>query len=231
MTKKKNRNSKEPEARTIRIEVEGEGPVEEGSAEEKTPETAPEETIAPETENAGDAEAPEEKAEDPEASEDGAEDAQEEAAAGFFSQEKKDEKEDKIAELTDRLQRQMAEFENYRKRTEKEKSTMYDMGARDILEKLLPVVDNFERGLEGADEKDPFAEGMAMIYRQLMTMLTEAGVEPIEAVGKEFDPNLHNAVMHIDDEQYGENIVAEELQKGYKYKDHVIRFSMVKVAN
>ena len=231
MTKKKNRNSKEPEARTIHIEVEGEGPVEEGSAEGKTPETAPEETIAPETENAGDAEAPEEKAEDQEASEDGAEDAQEEAAAGFFSQEKKDEKEDKIAELTDRLQRQMAEFENYRKRTEKEKSTMYDMGARDILEKLLPVVDNFERGLEGADEKDPFAEGMAMIYRQLMTMLTEAGVEPIEAVGKEFDPNLHNAVMHIDDEQYGENIVAEELQKGYKYKDHVIRFSMVKVAN
>ena len=121
--------------------------------------------------------------------------------------------------------------ENFRRRTEKEKATMYDMGARDVVEKLLPVIDNFERGLSGADDADPFAEGMKMIYRQLMTMLKDIGVEPMDAAGKEFDPNLHNAVMHVDDESLGENIVAEELQKGYMYKEHVVRHSMVKVAN
>ena len=155
--------------------------------------------------------------------------AEEEQAQGFF--EKKDPRDAKIEDLTDRLQRQMAEFENFRKRTDREKATMYDMGARDIIEKLLPVIDNFERGLDGAAEGDPFVDGIQMIYKQLMTMLTDAGVEPIEAVGQNFDPELHNAVMHVDDESYGENIVAEELQKGYRYKGNVIRFSMVKVAN
>ena len=125
----------------------------------------------------------------------------------------------------------MAEFDNYRKRTEKEKSSMYIIGARDIVEKMLPIVDNFERGLAQAPEEDPFAEGMKMIYKQMMTAFDEMGVKPIEAVGKEFDPNLHNAVMHVEDESVGENIVVEEFQKGYTYKDFVVRHSMVKVAN
>ena len=125
----------------------------------------------------------------------------------------------------------MAEFDNYRKRTEKEKAANYIVGARDVIEKLLPIVDNFERGLAGADLSDPFADGMNKIYKQLMTMLSELGVSPIEAVGNEFDPNIHNAVMHIDDEELGENVVAEEFLKGYKFKDQVVRHSMVKVAN
>ena len=126
----------------------------------------------------------------------------------------------------------MAEFDNYRKRTEKEKAAMYEIGAKDIIEKLLPVVDNFERGLgaipEG-EEKSAFAEGMDKIYKQLVKMLEDAGVKPIEAVGKEFDPNFHNAVMHVDDETLGENIIAEEFQKGYLYRDSVVRHSMVAV--
>ena len=134
----------------------------------------------------------------------------------------------------DRLRRSMAEFDNFRKRTEKEKSQMYDMGARTIIEKILPVIDNFERGLAAIPEdskETPFAEGMEKIYRQFMKTLEEMGVTPIEAVGKEFDPNFHNAVMHIEDENLGENIVAQELQKGYMYRDSVVRHSMVKVAN
>ena len=148
--------------------------------------------------------------------------------------EKEDEKDEQIEDLTDRLKRQMAEFENFRKRTEKEKSQMYDMGASAILEKILPVIDNFERGLAAVPEEDKnngFVEGMDKIYKQMMTVLTEVGVTPIEAAGQEFDPNLHNAVMHVEDEELGENVVAEELQKGYKYKENVIRHSMVKVAN
>ena len=136
-----------------------------------------------------------------------------------------------IEELTDRLKRNMAEFDNFRKRTEKEKSSMYIIGAKDIVEKMLPVVDNFERGLAQAPEGDSFADGMKMIYKQLITTLDELGVKPIEAVGKEFDPNFHNAVMHVEDEEAGENIVVEEFQKGYTYKDFVVRHSMVKVAN
>lgn len=155
---------------------------------------------------------------------------------GFFGKkkEKKDKKDEQIAELTDKVKRQLAEFENFRNRTEKEKSQMYMVGARDVIEKLLPVVDNFERGLKSIpeDQKDgPVASGMEMIYKQLITVLTDLGVTPIEAVGQEFDPNLHNAVMHAEDEELGENIVAEEFQKGYKYKDTVLRHSMVKVAN
>ena len=151
---------------------------------------------------------------------------------GFFSK-KKDKKDEKIEELTDRLKRSMAEFDNYRKRTEKEKSAMYEIGAKDIIEKLLPVVDNFERGLAAVPEgeKTAFADGMDMIYRQLMKMLEDAGVKPIEAAGQPFDPNFHNAVMHVEDESLGENIIAEEFQKGYLYRDSVIRHSMVKVAN
>lgn len=147
---------------------------------------------------------------------------------------KKDPKEEKIEELEDRVKRQMAEFDNFRKRTEKEKSHMYEVGARDVIEKILPVVDNFERGLAAVPEEErinPVIEGMDKIYKQLMTVLTDLGVAPIDAAGQEFDPNLHNAVMHIEDEELGENIVAEEFQKGYIYKETVIRHSMVKVAN
>ena len=132
------------------------------------------------------------------------------------------------------VKRQMAEFDNFRKRTEKEKASMYEIGARDIVEKILPIVDSFERGLAAVpeDEKDsPFADGMEKIYRQLMTAFEQMGVKAIEAVGQEFDPDFHNAVMHVEDEEAGENIVVEEFQKGYTYKDHVIRHSMVKVAN
>ena len=152
---------------------------------------------------------------------------------GFFKK-KKDPRDEKIEELTDRVKRQMAEFENFRKRTEKEKSTMYEMGARDIIERILPVVDNFERGLASIPEEakaTPFADGMEKIYKQFQKTLEEAGVKAIEAVGQEFDPNFHNAVMHVDDENLGENVVAEELLKGYMYRDTVVRHSMVKVAN
>ncbi|MGI6007936.1 MAG: nucleotide exchange factor GrpE [Ruminococcus sp.] len=148
--------------------------------------------------------------------------------------EKKDKKDEKIEELTDQIKRQLAEFDNYRKRTEKEKSSMYVIGAKEIVEKMLPIVDNFERGLAQVPEdqkEDPFVDGMSKVYKQLTTALSEAGVVPIEAVGKEFDPNLHNAVMHVEDEKVGENIVVEEFQKGYLYKDFVVRHSMVKVAN
>lgn len=149
----------------------------------------------------------------------------------FFGKKKKDKLEQQVEDLTDRLKRSMAEFDNFRKRTEKEKSSMYIIGAREIIEKILPVVDNFERGLAQAPEGDAFAGGMQMIYKQLLTTLEGLGVEAIEAVGKEFDPDFHNAVMHVEDENAGENMVVEELQKGYTYKGFVVRHSMVKVAN
>ncbi len=147
---------------------------------------------------------------------------------------KKDPKDEKIEELSDKLLRQMAEFDNFRKRTEKEKSAMYEIGAKDIIEKLLPVVDNFERGFSAVaeeDKEDAFVTGMEMVYKQLMTMLETVGVKPIEAVGQEFNPDLHNAVMHVEDEEVGDNIIVEEFQKGYTYRDSVVRYSMVKVAN
>jgi len=147
---------------------------------------------------------------------------------------KKDEKDEKIEELSDKLLRQMAEFDNFRKRTEKEKSAMYEIGAKDIIEKLLPVVDNFERGfltVAEEDKEDAFVTGMEMVYKQLMTMLETVGVKPIEAIGQEFNPDLHNAVMHVEDEEVGDNIIVEEFQKGYTYRDSVVRYSMVKVAN
>lgn len=152
----------------------------------------------------------------------------------FGKKNKKDKKDEKIEELTDRLTRQMAEFDNFRKRTEREKSQMYEIGAKDVIDKILPVVDNFERGLgavPGEQKEDSFVQGMEMIYKQLMTTLEGIGVKPIEAVGQEFNPDFHNAVMHVEDENFGENIVAEEFQKGYMYRDSVVRHSMVKVAN
>lgn len=152
----------------------------------------------------------------------------------FGKKDKKDKKDEKIEELTDRLTRQMAEFDNFRKRTDKEKSQMYEVGAKDIIEKILPVIDDFERGfgvVEEADKNDSFVQGMEMVYKKLMTTLEGAGVKPIEALGQEFNPDFHNAVMHVEDENFGENIVAEEFQKGYMYRDSVVRHSMVKVAN
>ena len=160
--------------------------------------------------------------------------AEKEKGSFFKKKEKKDKKDEKIEELTDRVRRQMAEFDNFRKRTEKEKTQMFETGAKSIVEKILPVVDNFERGLAAVTEEEkgtPFVEGMEKIYKQMMTVLEEAGVKPIEAGGQEFDPNLHNAVMHVEDEEFGENIIAEEFQKGYTYRDSVVRHSMVKVAN
>lgn len=155
---------------------------------------------------------------------------------GFFKKkEKKDKKDEKIEELNDRLIRQMAEFDNFRKRSEREKSQMFEIGAKDIVEKILPVVDNMERGLATVSEEEmannAFAQGMEKVYKHFMTVLEQAGVKPIEAVGTEFNPDFHNAVMHVEDENVGENIVVEEFQKGYMYRENVVRHSMVKVAN
>lgn len=159
-----------------------------------------------------------------------------EVKKGFFGKkkDKKDKKDIQIEELTDRLKRQMAEFDNFRKRTEKEKCAMYEVGAKGVIEKILPVVDNFERGLAAVPEEqreDPFVCGMEKIYKQFMGSLEELEVKVIEAVGKEFDPNFHNAVMHVEDQELDDNIVAEEFQKGYTYRENVVRHSMVKVAN
>lgn len=150
--------------------------------------------------------------------------------------EKADKKQDalktKIEELEDRVKRQMAEFDNFRKRTEKEKSAMFETGAKSVIEKILPVVDNFERGLAAVPESekgDAFVQGMEMIYKQILTELESIDVKPIEAVGKEFDPEFHNAVMQVESEEYESGIVAQELQKGYTYRDSVVRHSMVAV--
>lgn len=198
----------------------------ENSEDTQEAEGAKEGSEAESAEEGSEEEAPSQ--DDPEASKN------QEEKKGFFGKKKKDPKDDKIEELTDRLKRTMAEFDNFRKRTEKEKAAMFEMGAKDVIEKILPVVDNFERGLAALpeDEKESsFAKGMEMIYKQLMKNLEDMGVKPIEAVGQPFDPNFHNAVMHIDDENLGENVVAAELQKGYMYRDSVVRHSMVQVAN
>ena len=191
----------------------------EEQAEETVEETAEQEEVSEEAEEASEEEETEE-------------------GSGFMKKfgrkNKKDKKDEKIEELTDRLTRQMAEFDNFRKRSEKEKSQMYEIGAKDIIEKILPVVDNFERGLGSVPEEEknaPFVEGMEKIYKQLMTTLESVGVKPIEAVGQEFNPDFHNAVMHVEDDELGENIIAEEFQKGYMYRESVVRHSMVKVAN
>jgi len=147
---------------------------------------------------------------------------------------KTDKKDEEIADLKDKLLRQQAEFINFRNRTEKEKSQMFEVGAKSMLEKMLPTIDNFERGLAmltDEQKQEPFAQGMEKTYRQMLAALESAGVKQIEAVGQPFDPNLHNAVMHVEDDSVGENIVVEDFQKGYMYRDSVLRHSMVKVAN
>ncbi|MFR6538107.1 MAG: nucleotide exchange factor GrpE [Lachnospiraceae bacterium] len=203
----KQENMEEVEA-TVNTEAE--------TTEENTEEVIAEEAVEEDTEADAEEDADEEK-----------------SSGGFFKKkDKKDKKDAQIEELTDKVRRQMAEFENFRKRSEKEKTQMYEVGAKGILEKILPVVDNFERGLKGMEEsEDPFAQGMQMIYKQLMTSLEEAGVKAIEAVGQEFNPDFHNAVMHVEDDEFGENEIVEEFQKGYMYHDSVLRHSMVKVAN
>lgn len=178
---------------------------------------------------------------------------EEKSGRSFFKRNKKDKKDEKIEELNDRLMRSRAEFDNFRKRSEKEKSTMYEIGAKHVVETILPVIDSFERGFDAVTKKtpevtataegtaaaveeiataeDPFVIGMKKVYKQLMSNLEEIGVKPIESVGKEFNPDIHNAVMHEEDSEQGENIIIEEFQKGYMYKDNVVRYSMVKVVN
>ena len=173
-----------------------------------------------------------EKVENEEA-EETAKDTEKKSGKKLFGK-KKDKKDEKIEELTDKLTRQMAEFDNFRKRTEKEKAQMFDMGARTIIEKILPVIDNFERGLAAVPEEqkdDAFVTGMDKVYKQMLTELDAIGVKPIEALGKEFDPDLHNAVMQVESEEYEPGTVAQELQKGYAYKDNVVRHSMVAVVS
>ena len=194
--------------------------------ENKKMEAAVEEEVKKETEEASE----DSKASDETKTSEETENASEEESIS----KKKDKKDEQIEELKDRLMRNMAEFDNFRKRSEKEKSQMFEVGAKDVVEKILPVIDNFERGLAAIPEdlkENPFTLGMEQIYKQFLTVLESAGVTPIDAVGKEFDPNFHNAVMHDEDETMGENIVVEELQKGYMYRDSVVRHSMVKVVN
>ena len=201
---------------------------------EETNATTAEAEEAAEAEAKEDAEDTAEAGEETGSEEDRGEEKSGEKKKFFGKKEKKDKKDEKIEELTDRVTRQMAEFDNFRKRTEREKSQMYEIGAKDIIEKILPVIDNFERGLAAVPEEskeDPFVEGMEKIYKQIMTTLEGVGVKPIEAVGQEFNPDFHNAVMHVEDEEAGENIITEEFQKGYMYHDSVVRHSMVKVAN
>ena len=206
------------------------------TAENTETDTASDETV----DTASDAEttAPETDAADAQASgEQAAEETEAQKKGPFKKKEKKKEKQkdkrdERIEELTDQVKRQMAEFENFRKRTEKEKTQMYEVGAKSIIEKILPVVDNFERGLAAVPEEqksDAFVEGMDKIYKQMMTVFEELDVKPIEAVGKEFDPEFHNAVMQVESEEYESGIVAQELQKGYMYRDSVVRHSMVAV--
>ena len=198
----------------------------EETAAEAVEETCEAESCEAEVEN-------EETVEDAEATE---ENTDEKEGKGFFGK-KKDKKtaalEEKVAELEDRTKRQMAEFENFRKRTEKEKSMMFETGAKSVIEKILPVIDNFERGLAAIepDNKDSFYEGMCMIHKQMLSELEKIGVTPIEAVGKEFDPNFHNAVMQVESDEFESGVVAQELQKGYMYRDSVVRYSMVGVVS
>lgn len=227
----------------------------EPSAEEE----AVEETVEEATENAGVSEDEpahmEEQSEDPETADEKQQTEPEDAAVEepsseeeeteaeetpgkkkkrFLNQSKKDKRDQKIEELNDRLLRNMAEFENFRNRSEKEKSAMFEIGAKSVVEKILPVVDNFERGLDAVSDEEKenaFVKGMEAVYKQFSTVLEEIGVVPIEAVGREFDPNLHNAVMHDEDDSMEANMISEEFQKGYMYKDSVVRHSMVKVVN
>lgn len=206
--KKETIDNETAESKAEEIEIEG--------ADEKSTQTA---------EETKDTDVNEAKSED-----DASADADEKK--GLFKKKKKDKKDEQIEELNDRLKRQMAEFENFRKRSEKEKSQMFDTGAKTIVEKILPVIDNFERGLAAVpDDKkdDPFITGMDKVYKQMLTELDAAGVKPIECVGQEFDPDFHNAVMQVENDELESGTVAQELQKGYMYKDSVVRHSMVSV--
>ena len=203
----------------------------EESAGEELEEEKQEENDGPETEETGEADT-----EDSAADQAGSEETT--GKKLFKKKNKADKKQDalkqKIEELEDRVKRQMAEFDNFRKRTDKEKTAMYEIGAKSVIEKILPVVDNFERGLASVPEEEKgngFADGMQMIYKQLMTELENIGVKPIEAIGQEFDPDYHNAVMQVESEEYETGIVAQELQKGYTYRDSVVRHSMVAVVS
>ncbi len=192
-----------------------------------TVEETTEETVEQAADQQEDSEKAEEQSE--EATKDGAE-----KKKGLKKKPKKDKKDEKIEELNDRLVRNLAEFENFRNRSEKEKSAMFEIGAKSVIEKILPVVDNLERGFDGLSEEEketPFVKGIEAVYKQLMTAFEEMGVTPIEAVGQEFDPDFHNAVMHDEDDSEETNKVIEEFQKGYMYKDSVVRHSMVKVLN
>lgn len=199
--------------------------------EEMTEEVQAEDIETVEAEVEAETETAEEVVEDADTEEEATEET--EKKKGFFNRDKKDKKDEKIAELNDRLIRQIAEFDNFRKRTEKEKSQMYMVGASEVIEKLLPIVDNFERGVAAMTEEEKgtaFAQGMELVYKQLMTTLTDMGVTPIEAVGVEFNPEFHNAVMQAPSEEYDSGVVIQELQRGYMYKEKVIRYSMVMVA-
>ncbi len=205
---------------------------EEDLTNENTPETEEE------TKETGEAAADNVTAEEPDTEEEAAEEPSKESRKEKKKREKADKKQDalkeKIEELEDRVKRQMAEFDNFRKRSEKEKTMMFETGARSVIEKILPVVDNFERGLASVPEEqkaDGFAQGMEMIYKQLMTELEKMEVKPIPAVGEEFNPDFHNAVMQVESEEYESGVIAQELQKGYTYRDGVVRHSMVAVVN
>lgn len=203
----------------------------EEAVEEAVEETVENEAVEEVADEAVDTEAAGEETEESEEADDTQESEGEKK--GFFKK-KKDKKDEMIEELNDKVKRQMAEFDNFRKRTEKEKTQMFDMGARTIVEKILPVIDNFERGfttIEESDKEDAFVEGMDKVYKQLMTELDAVGVKPIECIGKEFDPEYHNAVMQVESEEFESGIVAQELLKGYMYKDTVVRHSMVAVVS
>lgn len=221
--KKAYEEAKEREAKNAEAQEENKTENAEENTAESTPDISPEENEETSKKN-------EETSEESEETEDG-----KDKKKGFFKKkEKKDERDEQIAELKDNLLRNRAEFENFRKRSEKEKSQMFEIGAKSIVEKILPVIDNFERGfdsLKDEEKETPFAAGMKKIYEQMLTSLSEAGVKPIEALGKEFNPDFHNAIMHEDNDEVGENIIVQEFQKGYMYRDTVVRYSMVKVAN
>ena len=215
--KKETIDNETAETKAEEIEIEGADEENTSEAENTEKEVAAENTAKAETSD--------EEADD-------ADPADKDEKKGLFKKKKKDKKDEQIEELNDRLKRQMAEFENFRKRTEKEKTQMFDMGAKTIIEKILPVVDNFERGLAAVSEDqkdDPFITGMDKIYKQLMAELDAVGVKPIDCIGQEFDPDFHNAVMQVENDELESGTVAQELQKGYMYKDTVVRHSMVSV--
>lgn len=215
--KKETIDNETAETKAEEIEIEGADEENTSEAENTEKEVAAENTAKAETSD--------EEADD-------VDPADKDEKKGLFKKKKKDKKDEQIEELNDRLKRQMAEFENFRKRTEKEKTQMFDMGAKTIIEKILPVVDNFERGLAAVSEDqkdDPFITGMDKIYKQMMAELDAVGVKPIDCIGQEFDPDFHNAVMQVENDELESGTVAQELQKGYMYKDTVVRHSMVSV--